>query len=1129
MNTISDDDFTNCINLWINKFNEIEFNVDDFIKSKWIINFVIKYIFIYFFTLIIHDKNDFLDQIWRKIENQETCSDNRSFLRKFFQEINAIFYKNHNIKIIELINEEKTIISESSLANSKINLLHETLKSFLGINKFKSSENTIIPNLKNFDLRNFKQDILGEIYEKYLKNYRKERGIFYTPLPIVKFIINNTIVKRLDVLIKQIEKRINNGEYLALENLFNEFLSIRILDPACGSGVFLMQVLRELVKFYEKLTSLLNCAQNILITSSKRLMTEEFGEIQEINFLKLKNRLFFQDKGKFISKIVVRQIFGVDSDENVVKIAKFNFYLEIVKIIKEEDENKIYLNQNYMLPNLDFNLIHGDSLISLTDDIVLENLMHDNINLMKELALLHKEFLQDPFNLDIIKEMKNIKNRIREELVLFFKDFLEKNSITLNSGQLFPIFWPLDFWFIYFNYKNETLELISQNGFDFIVGNPPYFSIRGKGRGGLVKAYCYDFFQKTPQWKDYFRSQSDIYYYFVMKSIELLRLNGLLGFIIESYWIENDYADRLKKKVLSETSLKLLIDFKNQKNLFKFANNDPCILICEKEKNENNKLKYIFFKKKFTNLNSESLIDDLFYILSKAIHNECKSNEFIEIKEIKQSILGHGKWVLSGNDERILLEKIEDNCLNLGDLCHIGQGVVPGRKIEFKISKDKNDKSAGGYWIRSEDDFIEVINKINNQKYIINKRFLKPLITNSGIKKFMINHDGNFLIYTIPLQMRSYNEKNGFSILNYLEPYRIKLESRYDYDGKKYPWYGYQRIQNIALFEVKKMKIFCPYRARENTFALDEQGYFGTTDIYVIVPKSENAIDIHYLLGILNSKLLTFWYLKAGKSKGEMLEYFSRPLTRFPIKTVNKEIQERIGTIVKKIVLLKEIYINFQNMWNNFIKGTSRELHCLKDLILNHTSPIDERVCDKIWVIYINSTLNSYEEIKNIPFDYFEIIPKSKRTLKLHGFKNNEKIPLLKIITGTLEQRDIIYLEMKKIIPQKRKRLTLKNIFRRTMIPNLQDKESCNWMNYLKKIKGNLLTKLKESFPRLKIKDIIFIDQKIKQLENELDAHVFKIYKLTEKDIIHVLNSLNILAHDRKDIINRFLKLHESI
>jgi len=97
------------------------------------------------------------------------------------------------------------------------------------------------------------------------------------------------------------------------------------------------------------------------------------------------------------------------------------------------------------------------------------------------------------------------------------------------------------------------------------------------------------------------------------------------------------------------------------------------------------------------------------------------------------------------------------------------------------------------------------------------------------------------------------------------------------------------------------------------------------------------------------------------------------------------------------------------------------------------------------------------------------------------------------------------------------------------MIPNLQDKESCNWMNYLKKIKGNLLTKLKESFPRLKIKDIIFIDQKIKQLENELDAHVFKIYKLTEKDIIHVLNSLNILAYDRKDIINRFLKLHESI
>ncbi|MHA1756258.1 MAG: N-6 DNA methylase, partial [Promethearchaeota archaeon] len=287
MNTILDDDFTNCINLWINKFNEIEFNVDNFIKSKWIIKFVIKYIFIHFFILIIHDKNDFLDKTWRKIEEQETFFDNRSFLRKFFQEINSIFYKKHNIKLIELINEEKTIISELSLANSNINLLYETIKSFLGINKFKSSEKTIIPNLKNFDLRNYKQDILGEIYEEYLKNYRKERGIFYTPLPIVKFIINNTIVKKLNVSLKKIENEINNGEYLALENSLNEFLAVRILDPACGSGVFLIHVLRELIKFHEKLSSLLNHAQNILIASSKRFKVKELGELQQINFLKL--------------------------------------------------------------------------------------------------------------------------------------------------------------------------------------------------------------------------------------------------------------------------------------------------------------------------------------------------------------------------------------------------------------------------------------------------------------------------------------------------------------------------------------------------------------------------------------------------------------------------------------------------------------------------------------------------------------------------------------------------------------------------------------------------------------------------------------------------------------------------
>ena len=61
--------------------------------------------------------------------------------------------------------------------------------------------------------------------------------------------------------------------------------------------------------------------------------------------------------------------------------------------------------------------------------------------------------------------------------------------------------------------------------------------------------------------------------------------------------------------------------------------------------------------------------------------------------------------------------------------------------------------------------------------------------------------------------------------------------------------------------------ILCPYRAEENRFALDNTGYFGTTDIYAIVPKDNSTIDLYYLVGILNSKLLTFWYKEAGKSK----------------------------------------------------------------------------------------------------------------------------------------------------------------------------------------------------------------------------------------------------------------------
>ena len=118
----------------------------------------------------------------------------------------------------------------------------------------------------------------------------------------------------------------------------------------------------------------------------------------------------------------------------------------------------------------------------------------------------------------------------------------------------------------------------------------------------------------------------------------------------------------------------------------------------------------------------------------------------------------------------------------------------------------------------------------------------------------------------MPLQDGREEIENYSGISSYLNIYMEELKDRYDFGEKnekgeeKYPWYGYQRIQNVEIFENSTVKILCPYRALENRFALDELGYFGTTDMYAIILKDSTQVEIYYILGLLNSKLLTFWY-----------------------------------------------------------------------------------------------------------------------------------------------------------------------------------------------------------------------------------------------------------------------------
>ncbi len=166
-------------------------------------------------------------------------------------------------------------------------------------------------------------DVLGNIYENYLayiqkgrkliggKSTRKEQGIYYTPKPIVDYIVENTIVKALTT--------INEGGR-------NNFIpKIKVLDPACGSGSFLIKVVSEFDRFY--LHRIKNYSQ---FSPSKRL------------------------------EMIKNNIYGVDLDERAVSIAKLNIYLKILGSTKQ----KTIKDHTTLLPELKNNVRVGNSLIN---------------------------------------------------------------------------------------------------------------------------------------------------------------------------------------------------------------------------------------------------------------------------------------------------------------------------------------------------------------------------------------------------------------------------------------------------------------------------------------------------------------------------------------------------------------------------------------------------------------------------------------------------------------------------------------------------------------------------------------------------------------------------------------------
>ena len=478
-------------------------------------------------------------------------------------------------------------------------------------------------------------EMLGKIFENLLED-NKDKGAFYTPKEIVRYMCQESLIAYLDtntsIASEKIRKFVLSPEEGVAdipENKKDKLLlalkEVKICDPAIGSGAFPMGLLNEL----------LHCREVLSSESTNR------AEIKK--------------------SIIQNNIYGVDIEKGAVDIARLRFWLSIV--VDEDTPSP--------LPNLDYKIMQGNSLIESFQGLDLSELTYKRVSkkdrgevmlfddeknrLQKTVSQLLSTYYSCCDHEKKVHLQQQISDTIRQQLEAQFVNssiLKDLKDVDLTGNNQFFL-WHT--WFSdVFNREN------GKDGFDIVIGNPPYIQLQGNG-GELAKLYekCgYQTFAKT----------GDIYCLFYEKGWQLLRSQGHLCFITSNKWMRAGYGEKTRGFFAKQTNPKQLIDFAGVK-IFENATVDTNILIYSKDKNEYQTLCAVTDK-----LNKDNIKE---------------LSSFVQDLHIVCCFDSSDSWVILSPIEQSIKQKIESIGIPLKNWnIQINYGIKTGFNDAFIISTD---------------------------------------------------------------------------------------------------------------------------------------------------------------------------------------------------------------------------------------------------------------------------------------------------------------------------------------------------------------------------------------------------------------------------------------------------------
>ncbi len=423
----------------------------------------------------------------------------------------------------------------------------------------------------------------------------------------------------------------------------------------------------------------------------------------------------------------------------------------------------------------------------------------------------------------------------------------------------------------------DNNEKIKDNSFSLVIGNPPYI-----GHKKLDKVYK---LQLKDKYGQVYHDKGDISYCFFQKGYQLLKPAGQLIFIVARYFLEALHGTGLREFIGSNTKVFRMVDFYGQR-IIKGAGIDPLIIHLFKEYPTLSMKRPIeVFRLKTM---KEKIIEEK--ILKMILNKE--ASPYIQHFFIQQKDMKNSGWRLLHPIAESILEKIEGACIyRLGDICISRQGIITGRDEAFVLSNRKA-RTLG-----------------------INGNLLKPWLKGKDISPFTITNGDRKLLYTNGIK----NLEEDGAVYHHLIKYKEVLEKRRECVRGVRKWYELQWGRDRAFFESEK--IIFPYKSNSNKFALDENGYYYSADVYGLrlIEDFYKKFSYSTLIILLNSRTYDFYFKCFGKKLGnDLYEYYPNTVMRLAIPNIQPEDQK----------YLDSLYCNIQD---SIKKGNQKEVENIRE------------------------------------------------------------------------------------------------------------------------------------------------------------------------------------------------------